>query len=141
MLLMLPLDQFDFGLRQKSKNPDPFCSVGIGCIQPELVELVGTGFYGIKPDISFFSFPKFSTISLCYERTGKRKCFSSCFSPDQFCAGSNISPLVTSSHLQFAIHVLIQPIKIITLHKLVSKFSIADTCFSLDPFFNTVLCH
>src|SRR5687768_3411698 len=97
----------NLSLAKKRKDPDPFLGIGILGIEPELIELIGSGPLRIKPNISLFSFTKFTSISLFYEGAGKCKCLAACLAPDQFAAGSDIPPLITSTHLEFAVHVLI----------------------------------
>ena len=102
----------------------------------------------IQPNIPLFSFSKFRSVCLCNKWAGKCICFTTHFSPNEFCTRNNISPLVAATHLQFAVFILIQPIKIITLHQLVRKFCKAHSRIAFpgvsswpNSFFYAILSH
>ena len=62
--MMFVYQCLNLSLAKKRKDPDPFLGIGILGIEPELIELIGSGPLRIKPNISLFSFTKFTSISL-----------------------------------------------------------------------------
>src|SRR4051812_14446850 len=97
---------------KESKNGNPFFCIRICGIQPELVKLVRGCPIGIQPNIASFGFAEFTTIGLDNQWTGENKRFSSRFPTDQFGSGGHVSPLVAAPKLQFAVQVIVEPVKV-----------------------------
>ena len=91
-------------------------------VQPELVELVRRRITRIEPYVPGLGFAEFRSIRLLDQRAGQPERFAACFAADQLGSGGNISPLVGTAHLQFAVLMLIKMQKIGSLHQLVRKF-------------------
>src|SRR5688572_23786522 len=134
-------DLVNFFLAQEREYLDPFLCIYITGIYPKLVKLERRGSRRIKPNIPLFGFSKLGPICFCDQGTGKCECLTPQFFPDQFGAGNNISPLITSTHLEFAVLIFILPVKIITLHHLVGKLSITKPFISFNSSLYAILSH
>src|SRR5436190_494532 len=119
---MFLFHRFDFIARHQRKNPDVFFYIFVRSIQPELVELIRGSFFRIEPYIPAFCLAEFCSVGFFYQRSSKRKCFSSTLPPDELSARYYVAPLIAAAHLHFYIFVLPQVIKIVTLNKLVRRF-------------------
>ena len=68
------------------------------------------------------SFTELTTISFCNQRTSQCKHFTAIGTTNQLGPGSNITPLVRTTHLKFAALCFIKMQEIVSLQQLVSKF-------------------
>ena len=117
--------------------------IGVAYVQPELIELVWWSIARVQPDISGFCFTKLTTISLCNQRASQCEHLSPIGTADQFGTGSDVSPLVRTTHLELTPLCFIQMKKIISLKQLVSELSKwqSITCFTIQTTFHRVFRH
>ena len=60
--LVFGFDGIDFFDGQEGKVFQEFIHIGIGDFQPELVELIGRGFFRVQPYRAAFGFAEFGTV-------------------------------------------------------------------------------
>ena len=71
----------DFFAGKKGEDLYPFFRVGIRGIEPELVELVGRGLFGVEPDIAFLRLAELAAVGFGEQGTGEGKGFAAAFAP------------------------------------------------------------
>ena len=113
---------FHFFLTQRSENLYITCGILVTYIQPELIELVRRSITGVQPNITRLSLTELTTIGLCNQRTSQCKHFTAISTANQLGPGSNITPLIRTTHLKFAALCFIKMQEIVSLQQLVSKF-------------------
>src|SRR5690554_4426319 len=113
--------RFDFCLFFQRKQPNVCGHILVAAVEPELVEFVWGCFIPVEPDVATLAFSELRTVGFFNEWSRQCKRFSLCFSSNDFCSGRDISPLVGTTHLQFAVLQVMQVVKIIPLNKLVAK--------------------
>ena len=84
---------------QRSKDLDIFLGIVVANIQPELIELVWCGAFGVEPDIARLSLTKLLTIALGNQRTGQGKglVLVTQRTTDELSTRSDITPLVVTT--------------------------------------------
>ena len=129
--------------RQDGEDFDITCGIFIGGIQPELIKFIRGSTFRIQPNISRFGFPEFFSIALGHQRPGQAIGVEPFFTTDQFASGSNISPLVGTSHLQHTTVVFTQMKEIVSLHQLIGEFCKRHTLGRLatKAFFYGIFSH
>ena len=104
----------DLFFAQVCEDFDISCCIGITYIQ-ELVKFIRRSVTTVQPYVTRFSLTELTTVGFRDQRTGKGKCFTTRFTADQFRSGSDVTPLVGTTHLQAATFVLIQEQKVVPL--------------------------
>ena len=85
--------------RQRSKDFDIAFRIRVAYIQPELVEFIRRSISRIEPYIARFRLTEFTTIGFRNQRASQCISLSPIGAADQLGAGSNIAPLVGTTHL------------------------------------------
>ena len=122
----------DLLLGEECEYLEIFLSIGIAYIEPELIEFIGGGVFGVKPDIAALCLTEFSSVSLCDEGTGEGKYLSAEFAADELAAGGDIAPLVATAELKLAVLVLIEMEEVESLKKLVCEFGEGESVAGLS---------
>ena len=103
----------DFFAAQRRENLDVFGSIGIAYVEPELIEFIRRSVIRCQPYVARLRLAELPTVGLRDERTRKRIGLSVQLATDQLGARRDIAPLIASSHLKFAVLVLIEIHKIV----------------------------
>ncbi len=103
------------------ENLDVSCSIGIADVKPELIELVGRGVTAVEPNVARFGLAKLASVGFGNQRAGKGKCFATGFAAYKLGTGSDVTPLVRTSHLQTASLVLIEEQVVVALQQLIGE--------------------
>src|SRR5580658_5201148 len=137
---MLPGKGFNLVFWEESEYFDPLSGICVGSIQPELVEFIRGCFGRVEPDIAFFGLSEFAAVGFGQEGTGEGEGFAAGLAADQLGAGGDIAPLVAAAHLELAVFIRVQPIKIISLHQLVGKFGETHPIFPFEALLYAIFC-
>ena len=139
---MLFLHRFDFFFGIQCENTDVFFAVLVAAVNPKLVESIGRGLLGIKPDVALFGLAEFAAIGFGDERAGEGESLAVGLATNQLGTGGDIAPLVAATHLQLAVVMLIQVQEIVTLHQLVREFGERHAvAFAVEAFLHGILGH
>ena len=102
---------------------DVFLGVGVGYVQPELVELVGRRAVGVEPYVAPLGLAEFRAVGLGDERAGNGVgVVLAEHAADQLCAGGDVAPLVGAAQLKAASLLLVEVEEVVALEKLVGEF-------------------
>ena len=134
---------FNFFFFDRSEDFDITLGIGVAYIQPELIELVRWSIARVQPDISGFCFTKLTAVSFCNQRASQCEHLSPIGTADQFGTGSNVSPLVGTTHLKLTALCFIQMKEVISLKQLISELGKwqSITRFTIQTAFYRVFCH
>ena len=117
--------------------------VGVGCVEPELVELVWACLVGVEPDVAAFGLAEFTAVGFGDEGAYECVGFAVCGAADELGASGDVAPLVGAAELEFAAVVLVEVEEVVALHELVGELGEghAFTAFGGQSFFDGVLGH
>ncbi len=88
---------------EESEYLKVFLRIAVRDIEPELVELIGTGPLRVEPYIAALGLAELSAIGFCDERAGEGIRLAAELATDEFGTGSDVAPLVASAELQTAV--------------------------------------
>src|SRR5579863_6688699 len=125
---------------QESEYLNPFFRICIGSVQPELIEFIGGCFGGVEPDIAFFGLSEFAAVGFGQKGAGKGEGFAAGLAADQLGAGGDIAPLVAAAHLELAVFICIQPVKVVSLNQLVGKFGKTHSVLAFEALLHAIFC-
>src|SRR5262249_27021608 len=95
-------------------------------LNPELIELVNAGAFGIEPDGARLGLAKFGAVGLGDERQREAKNGATEFLARQIYACRDVAPLIAAANLQLAIVVAAEHKKIKRLKQHVAELGVAD---------------
>jgi hypothetical protein len=84
---------------------------------------------GIQPHVAAFALAELGAIGLGEQLRGDGVRLVAAHAADQFRSGGDVAPLIAASHLHGAIHVLVQPVEIVSLHQLVAELGEGEAGF------------
>ena len=134
-----------FFLLQRGENLDVALGFFIADVEPELIELIGGGVATVEPNVSLFRLSEFLSVGFGDERAGQCVGIGVCaeFSADEFRSRGDVTPLVGTAHLQFAVFGFVEVEEVVALEQLVGELCEGESvaCFSVEAFFDAVLRH
>src|SRR5690606_25953304 len=113
--VVLRFQGFNFFTTREGEYTRELFHILIGGVEPELVKLIGGSTLGVQPHIAAFGFPEFGAIGLGDEPGGNGECFTASDPPDQLGPRNNLAPLIGAAHLDQAVSVLPEMVKIVPL--------------------------
>src|SRR5581483_10462396 len=105
--------------------------VAIVGADPELVEAVDAGFFGIEPDGAGDGFAEFGAVGVGDEGEGEAVDGCAEFFSAEVDAGGDVAPLIAATDLEFAVEFLAEVIEIECLEEHVAEFGVADAGFAV----------
>ena len=110
---------------------DVFLGVGVGYVEPELIELVRRGIAGVEPYVSALGLAEFAAVSLGDEGAGEREDLAAVLAADKLGAGGDVAPLVGTAELELAVLCLVKGKEVEALEKLVCELGEAQSVAGL----------
>src|SRR5690606_35397689 len=92
-----PLVLLDLGTREEREHLEPVDHVGIGLVQPELVEAVGRAHLSVEPDRVAFALAELGTVAVRDQRGADRVCRLTLDLADEIGAACKVAPLVATT--------------------------------------------
>ena len=121
------LDQsLDFGLRQERERLKQAFHLHVGSIEPELVELVWAEHGRVKPYGVAFGLAELFALRVGDDRAGKYVHIHATHLMNQVKAGSEVTPLVGATDLQYAMIFVEQVQEVVALQHLIAEFGEGD---------------
>ena len=105
---MLGYQRVNSRLVQASEDLDVTLSVVIAHIQPELVETIWASVLAIQPDVSALGLAELTTVSFGNQWTGQSESLAATHFLNQLSTSGDVTPLIATTHLQFAVLMLVQ---------------------------------
>ena len=124
--------------RQEGQQSQTFFNVLIPDISPVLIEFVGRGFFGVKPNGTGNGFAHFYAFAVCQQLEGHAVSGLLCFAASQLYACDDIRPLVVAAHFQHTVVSFIQFVEIVALHNHIVKFKEGQTKLSIHTGFEAI---
>ena len=110
---------------QRGEYLDVALGIVVADVEPELIELVGSGALRVEPDVSALGLAEFLAVGLGDKRTGECEgglgVVAQC-AANQFRTGGHVAPLVVAAQLQAHAFVLIEIEEVVALQQLVGEF-------------------
>lgn len=128
-VLLLKRDYFV--LRHEGKEFQVADDVAVVGVDPELVEAVDAGFFGVDPDGPSDALAEFGAVSISYERQSKAENVSAEFFAAEIAACGDVAPLITAADLEFAVELFAQVIEIESLEEHVAELGVADASLTV----------
>ena len=142
---MLFDEAVNFFLGEVGENLDvTFCFL-VAHVEPELIESIRRGAVAVEPDVALFSLTKLLAVCFGDEGASEGKGFivSTQFATNQLRTCGDVTPLVATTHLEFAVLLLVEVEEVVALEQLVGEFGERHTFgkFAIETTLHTVFRH
>jgi len=113
--------------------------IGIGRVEPVLVEAEGRRAPGVEPHRPGLGLAELDAGRGGDQRHGEGVGFAVSYLADQLCAGGDVAPLVAAAHLERAAVIQVQAQKVVGLQQHVAELGEGQALFALQPRLDRVL--
>lgn len=129
----------DLFVRELGEEAQGSGAVGVGDVDPVLVEGVGAGFAGIEVDGAALGLAHLRAVGLEQERAGHSVELDTVHAAGEVDAGGDVAPLVAAADLKLAAVVAVEMDEVVGLKEHVGEFGVADAAFATQAVLDRVL--
>ena len=130
-LVVLGDEAFYLLTREAGEYLDVSLCVIVADVHPELIELIRAGVFAAQPDITALGLAELTAVGFGDKRTGEGVGFVAGNFLNELGTGGDVAPLVRTAHLEFAVLMLVQIDKIVSLQQLVGELGERHTLAEL----------
>jgi hypothetical protein len=128
---VLVLDGLNRGVVEEGEVAQEAAGVGVGLVNPELVELVGGGALGVEPDVAALRLAELGAVALGDEGEREAEGVLPAQTAGEVHARDDIAPLIAAADLEAAIERVVEVEEVVGLEQAVGELGVGDAVVAI----------